>query len=279
MPTENEEIKSVDDVWNEDADKELDDLEKDEDKEDNKEDDKKVEKEVDKEVDKEPGNEKEEDKEVDGNKEEKEDKVDWKALGLDVFEGKTQDEVAEQIKSDRKQLGHTTNMIGDLRRKISQLETKPAEEKPVEKPRDVLESIEDLNDADTAKFNSLYEKNPVNAFMTYGGDTIKQMIADEVKKSVPDVAGSLKQTKEDIEYNVFLASNKDITDEDVDQMKIFNDSQYLDEQGRSYEDLYGLSKLWKQKDIRAEKIYMLVKKHRTITFSEANELLPKPKKL
>ena len=207
---------------------------------------------------------------------EPESKVDWKSIGLPMFDGKTQEEVAKQIKGDRTQLGHTVNMIGDLRREMEALK-KPKEVKEVVKPKDFLADIKDLDEADTAKFNTLYEKNPVKAIMTYGSDAIKQMVADEVKKSVPDVTKTLQQTKENIEYDAFLALHADITDVDMEQMKIFDDKQWLGEQGRPYTDLYGLATLWRNKDERAESVFMLMKKHPTVTFSEACNLLPENK--
>ena len=210
-----------------------------------------------------------------GQEAEKENKVDWKALGLDVFAGKTEKEVADQIKFERKQLGHTTNMLGELRKKVTQLESKPQEKKdPAEKPKDVLAEIEDLDESDMDDFNDLYDKSPIKAFMAYGGDTLRKFIAEEVKKSVPDVSNVLRETKEQIEKDSFLSSNTDITETDDEQVRIFDDEQYLGGQGRSYIDLYGLAKLWREKDERAEKIYLLMKKHPTVNFSEACELTP-----
>lgn len=268
MPTEKtEELKTIDEAWNEDVD---------------------VEEEVEEEVEDEKKEVEDEEKDEDvteqvktgddNEKEKEENKVDWKALGLDVFEGKSQKEVAEQILFERKQLGHTTNMLGELRREISQLKTKPEKvEKTVEKPKSVLEEIKELDEADTAKFNALYDKNPIKAIMTYGGDTIKDFIAEEVKKSVPDVSGVLQETKDKIEYNSFLSSNDDVTESDMAQIRIFNDEQYLGEQERSYADLYGLAKLWRNKDERAEKVYSLMKKHSTMSFSEACTFVPERK--
>ena len=271
MPTEI--TKTLDEVWNEDIEEELDKIEEEEVDGNVKEEEPEI-------PDDQPEVVVEEEVQEDVAKEEEEpeNKVDWKALGLDIFEGKTQAEVAEQIKFERKQLGHTTNMLGELRREITQLKVKPVQvEKPVEKPKDILSEIRDLDEADVAKFNTMYEKNPVKAFMTYGGESIKAMIAEEVKRSVPDVEGVLQKTKSDMEYSTFISSNPDLTDADVDQMKIFDDEQYLGEQKRSYADLYGLAKLWRNRDERAEKIYMLMKKHSTVSFSEACDLLSVPK--
>ena len=276
MPTEKTETempKSIDEAWDEDIELE-----------DETEGEEKIEGEevaesekVDEDGKDEPDSEAKEDSEQDDGSEEEQEKVDWKALGLGMFEGKTQKEVAEQISFERKQLGHTTNMIGDLRREIAQLKTNSAEkEKPAEKPKDVLSGIRDLDEADVAKFNVMYEKNPIKAIMTYGGDAIKQVVAEEVKKNKPDVSGVLQQTADQMKYDSFLESHPDVTNKDLSQMKIFDDEQYLGVQGRSYADLYGLAKLWHNRDDRAEAIYSLMKKHATMSFSEACEFVPKP---
>ena len=206
--------------------------------------------------------------------------IDWNSLGLEVFAGKTPQEIAEQIKFERKQLGHTTNMIGELRRELTQLKARPLEvEKPKEEKKNILEGIADLDEADTAKFNVLYEKNPIKALLTYGGDTIKQMIAEEVKHVAPkDTSVILEQTKDQLEFQSFLTSTPDISDTDLQQMQIFDDPQYLGEQKRTYSDLYNLSKIWKNRDQRAEKIYSLMKKHPTLSFTEADNLVPKADK-
>ena len=200
--------------------------------------------------------------------------VDWSKYGLDNFSGKSMAEVAEQIKRERQSLGHTTNMLGDLRKQLNELKREPKREETPQKPKDVFESINDLSEEDTAKFNALYEKNPVKAIMTYGGKAvIEQIIADKVK--LPDIDSKLEETKDKVEFNTFIASNPDVTDVDIEQMKIFDDEQYLGNQGRTYSDLYGLARLWRNKDQRAEQIYMLMKKHPTMTFTEADKFVPK----
>jgi len=219
------------------------------------------------------------DDKVEDEKTEEKKPVDWEALGLDMFKGKTQEQVAEQIGNERKSLGHVTNQLGDLRRQIAELKQPKPAEKIAEEPKDILADIKELDDADAAKFNALYEKNPVKAMLTYGGDPIKQMIAEEVKKKLPkDSTDDIQAVKEEMQWTSFKTTHPEMTDVDVDQMKIFDDPQYLGEQRRPYEDLHGLATLWKSRDQRAESIYGLMKKHPSMSFKEASTFHPEPTK-
>jgi len=254
--------------------------------EDEKEEEKAEEKGEDKEEEVKDGEEKEEeDDEKDGEDEEEkkepENEIDWEALGFPKFKGKSDKEVAEQIKFERQQLGHTVNMLGDLRRENADLKSKKEskEEKKPEK-KDTLSSIPELNDADAAKFNTLYENNPIRAIMTYGGGTISEMIKEEVAKAVPKE--SIGEVKEEIAYTTFLNTAKP-TDVEVEQMQIFDDPLYLGGQKRSYSDLHNLSKMWlsEDEDIAAirDNVYGLMVKHPTMGFDEARgNFAPKEEK-
>ena len=273
---EQEKIKNeltLDEIW---EDTELDEEEEkaEEKEEEVKEDEEKEEEEK---VGDEKEDEKQEDKEEKDEDEEKEgpeNKIDWEALGFPKFKGKTDQEVAEQIKFERQQLGHTVNMLGDLRRENAELKSKKEvkeEKKP--KKKDVLASIPELDDADAAKFNAMYEKNPIKAIMAYGSDSIKQMIADEVKSVVPKGSmDEVNKVKDEIAYATFLNTAKP-TDVEVQQMQIFDDPQYLGKQKRSYSDLHNLSKMWlsEDEDIAAirDNVYNLMIKHPTMSFDEA----------
>ena len=269
------EVDSFDEAW--------DDAELDETQEDEKESEEDVTEEVDESEKEEDTDDSDDDKTEEESDEEKDDteeeekksSVDWVSLGFDKFKGKTDEEVVAQIKFERQQLGHTVNMLGDLRREIADLKKQPPPKKEVEKPKDVVSSIPDLDDADAAKFNAMYEKNPIKAIMTYGGDSIKQMVADAVKEAVPKE--SVQDVKEEIAYSTFLSTVKPSTLE-VEQMKIFDKPEYLGGQARPYSDLYGLSKVWLADSEASEGVYELMKKHPTMTFEEANRFMAKPKK-
>lgn len=201
-------------------------------------------------------------------------RVDWESLGFDKFKGKTDQEVVEQIKADRQNLGHTVNLLGDLRRENAELIKQSAKE-PVkeEKPKDILSSIPKLNDADKAKFNAIYEESPIEAIMTYGGDTIKLMVADAVKEAMPK--GSVDDVKAEIAYSAFINTAKPNAIE-LEQMEIFDEEKFLGKQARSYDDLFELSKMWLAKETGSKDIYDLMKKHPTISFSEACSFVIKP---
>lgn len=215
----------------------------------------------------------EEDTEEDTEEEKPKSKVDWKALGFDKFEGKTDDEVVEQLKFERQQLGHTVNMLGELRREIAELK-KPKKVEKEEKPKDVLASIPELDDADAAKFNAMYEKNPIKAIMTYGGSSIKDLIANEVNKALPKE--SVQDVKAEIAYSTFINTVKP-SELEVEQMKIFDKPEYLGAQARSYSDLHGLSKMWLDDSEESKDVYGLMKKHPTMSFDEACGIVRKPK--
>ena len=268
-----EKVESLDEVW-ENAELEEEKEEKEEEKETaEKETEEKEEQETEEKAEEEKAEEETEEKEEkEEQEEEKEAQVDWKKLGFDKFEGKTDREVVDQIKFERQQLGHTVNMLGDLRREIADLKKPPVKEP--EKPKDVLGSIPELDDADAAKFNAMYEKNPIKAIMTYGGDPIKQMVADAVKEQMPK--GSVEDVKAEIAYSTFISTAKP-KDVEVEQMQIFDKEEYLGKQNRSYDDLFGISKMWLTNEAGSEDIYNLMKKHPTLSFSEACSFVIKPK--
>jgi len=265
-------VDSFDEAWD---DVELEDETKKENEDDIEETEELVEDVVDKET--EDIEEEVEDKEeakAEDKEESNENTVDWVALGFDKFKGKTDREVVDQIKFERQQLGHTVNMLGDLRREIADLK-KPKEIVKEEKPKDVLASIPELDDADAAKFNAMYEKNPIKAIMTYGGSSIKELIADEVKKAVPKE--SVEEVKAEIAYSSFINTVKP-SELEVEQMKIFDKSEFLGTQARSYADLHGLSKMWLTDSDESKDVYSLMKKHPTMSFDEAYRIVVKPKK-
>lgn len=269
---EEKEVDSFDEEWDAELDEETQiESETEEKVEDEIEEEKAVEETADKTEQSEDAKVSEEESVEEKEEEEKPDnKVDWVALGFEKFKDKTDKEVVEQIKFERQQLGHTVNLLGDLRREIADLK-KPKEVE--EKPKDVLASIPELDDADAAKFNAMYEKNPIKAILAYGGDPIKEMVADEVRKAIPKE--SVQDVKAEIAYSTFINTVKP-SELEVEQMKIFDKPEYLGVQARSYADLHGLSKMWLEDSDESKDVYSLMRKHPTMSFDEACSIVIKP---
>ena len=267
MLTEDEKVETLDEVWD---NAELEEDEKDEEQEEEAKDEEAEEEKVEETEEAEEAETDEEDED----KKEEESRVDWEGLGFEKFKGKTDKEVVKQIKFERQQLGRTVNMLGDLRREIADMKKRPAKEpEKAEKPKDILASMADMDEAEAAKYNAMYEKNAPKAIMTYIGDPIKQMVADAVKEAMP--RGSVEEVKEEIAYSTFINTAKP-NDVEIEQMRIFDKEEYLGAQKRSYADLHGLSKMWLTQEAGAEDIYNLMKKHPTLSFDEAHSFVVKP---
>jgi hypothetical protein len=201
----------------------------------------------------------------------------WTELGLPQYEELTKEQIAERIRVTNKEYGRATSTIGELRKQIGSIvqdTVKPSESKETKK--DILEAIPNLSESDTIKFNEMYVVNPAKAILTFGGDTIKQMVRDELKNTVPkDLDEILTKKTEQERFITFLSKNNLTPDSpEIEWMKKV-DTEYLTGQNRSYEELFELQTMWKNKAEGVEDVYDMMKRHPTMSISEAKGFVNK----
>jgi hypothetical protein len=201
----------------------------------------------------------------------------WTELGLPQYEGMTKEQVAERISFTNREYGRATNTIGELRKQIGSVvrnTIKPAESKDTK--ADILAAIPNLSESDTVKFNEIYATNPAKAILTFGGEGIRQMVKDEIKSVVPKDLNEILTVKSEQErYNSFLLKNNLTPDSpEVEWMKTV-DTEYLTGQNRSYDELFELQTMWKNKTEGVEDVYDMMKRHPTMSISEAKRFVQK----
>lgn len=211
-------------------------------------------------------------------------KKSWKDFGLEGFEGKSEEEIARIIVQERREdehrrkvYGELSNEVGELRKFKTEAETKAARPKEEKEP-DLLDVMPEMTEGQILDFNAIYEKNPVKAMLKYGGDTIKQMIASQLKESLAGkVEGAVGETiaeqKDTIAYSNFLSKHDDV-ETFLPLMQTLDGERYLGLQNRSYEELYELAKLGPHTkgtviDPLYNPVYQLMAKHPTLSFKEA----------
>ena len=193
----------------------------------------------------------------------------WKDLGLDRYEGLTKEQIAREIKWINKQYGDHTHEVGELRKKIAELESKTETKVVEEKP----EPRRGLTAAEVEDYNTLYEKDPVGAFIKYGESDIQRIIDKRVEEKLqtilPDKLGKITDEQADaMEFENFNSRHDD-AEEYISSMKILDDPKYLGTQKRKYDELYELVKLSETDDTQYQQVYALMKKHPTMSYKEA----------
>ena len=199
----------------------------------------------------------------------------WGELGLKRFEGMSRQEVATRLYHEDLLNGMQKNELGATRKEIIALKAAQATktEKPDEVKKNVIDSMPAMTEGQTTDFNALWDTNPMQAIFKYGGDTMKQMIQEEIQSSMGGdldtkvndiVSGQTEQLKVDN----FFVSNPDY--EAVrSTMSFFDQPENLGDQNRDCLDLAKLSKLANDKDAMYPPTYRLMKKYPNMTFDDA----------
>jgi len=202
----------------------------------------------------------------------------WTELGFPQYEGMSKAEIAERISFVNKEYGRATNTIGELRKQINtaiNAQSNKSEQNSAKS--DIVASMPKLSSQEAVAFNEMYEESPVKAIMAFGGDSvIKKIVQDEISARVPrDIDTILNERTEQIKYNSFLEKHS-LTENSPEVLWINQvRSDYLTGQNRPIEELYELSQMWKNKDESCEQVYGLMKRHPTMTLSEAKGFVTK----
>jgi hypothetical protein len=203
----------------------------------------------------------------------------WTELGLPQYEGMTKEQVAERISLVNREFGRATNTIGYLRKQIISAvhdTVKPADVKDTK--TDILASMPNLSESDAIKFNEMYEVNPAKAIFAFGGDTLKQIVRDELENSVPNNLNEIlnKRTEQE-RFNTFLTKNNLTKDSsEIEWMKeIDTNPEYLGGQNRAYDELFELCSMKKSNADGVEEIFSTMKRHPTLSIAEAKIFIGK----
>lgn len=202
----------------------------------------------------------------------------WKDLGLDEFEGKSTEEVAKIVLQRRKESEFRDKLYGDQANELGKLrkfktEQEAAKEKPEEKKEKVnlIDQLPDMSEGEILDFNTIYEKNPAKAFLKYGNNTIRQIIAEEFESRQEDVerfvGKSIDEHKDSLAYSNFLDNTPD-AEQYLPAMQTLDKDEYLGEQKRSYKELYNLAKLGQDNDPLYKPVYRLILEN-NMTFTKA----------
>jgi len=199
----------------------------------------------------------------------------WEDLGLPKFEGKTREEIANEIQWNNRRRGEQANELGQLRKEVAELKA-AIPEKPKAEPKPIEDRLGGMTVDQMEEFNDLYDKNPVAAILKYGEapiqDIIDQRVRDALEAGMPDSINNIISEKTGaMEYSNFLATTPDAESYEP-AMKILDSQENLGKQKRPYVELYELSRLGRAKDPLYEPVYQLCKKHPTMTFDEAKQI-------
>lgn len=197
----------------------------------------------------------------------------WAELGLPQYEGLTKKQIAERVATTNREYGRATNTIGELRKQIGSVVNDTIKPKDVvETKKDILASMPNLSESEIIQFNEVFSVNPARAILMFGGDTLKQMFREEIDNKVPQNLNQILEKKaEEQQYHTFLGNHPEITEAELDWMKVV-DTEYLKGQNRPYDELYELSQMWKNKTDDVEDVYLTMKRHPTLSLSDAKRL-------
>lgn len=200
----------------------------------------------------------------------------WSDLSLPDLENLSRDEIAKRILQERtetayrnKLYGEQANELGELRKKVEGL-SKPEEKK------DVLNQIPDMTEGDVVDFNTEYTRSPIRTLLKHSKPHIDAIVQEKLSEMLgsklnEQITGEMGKYKDAMDYQKFFESHED-AEEVAPTMQIFDEEKHLGKQQRSYEDLYGISKLALAKDPLYSEVYKLMAKHSTVSFAEAKEL-------
>lgn len=204
----------------------------------------------------------------------------WKGLGIDDFEGRTDEEIAQIVKREREDssfrrrvYGEQADELGELRKLRAEAEKPEVEEKP-----DPLDALPDMTEGEILDFNKIYEGHPVKAILKYGRGVIEQLVNQRLEEAIKgDVKSSITELvdkqRDNIEFTNFLSRHKndEIPIETFVPAMNELDNKYFGEQLRPPEELFSLAKLYFDKDPLYAPVYQLMVKHPTFSFKEAQQ--------
>lgn len=201
----------------------------------------------------------------------------WRDFGIDDFEGRTNEEIAEIIRRERedssfrrKVYGEQAEELGELRKLRAEAEKPAVEEKP-----DIFDSMADMTEGEILDFNSIYEKHPVKAVLKYARPVIEQLVNQHLEEAIKgnvktSITESIEGQRDSLDYGNFLSAHED-AETYLPAMKKLDGPEHLGEQHRSYEELHSLAKLGMDKDPSYAPVYQLMAKHPTFSFKEAQQ--------
>ncbi|MBA7689292.1 hypothetical protein ES703_97798 [subsurface metagenome] len=206
----------------------------------------------------------------------------WKDFGVDDFEGKSNEEIAAIVRREREDSGFRRRVYGEQADELGTLRTFKTETEAKaktaaeEKKPDLLEQMPDMTDGEVLDFNKIYEAHPVKAILKYARPVLEQLVQQQLQEAIKGgvkntITESIGDQRDSLEYASFLQRHDD-AETYLPAMKTLDKPEYLGEQSRSYEELFGLAKLNSEKSPLYAPVYQLMAKHPTVSFKEAEQL-------
>ena len=107
-----------------------------------------------------------------------EDEKTWKDFGLNEFEGKSNEEIAQAIQELRRDRDYQASRYGKLSNEFGELRKQTSDKQP-ESKKELIDTIPDLTPGQVTDFNRIYEENPVKALIKFGGPHIEKIIEEK----------------------------------------------------------------------------------------------------
>jgi len=188
----------------------------------------------------------------------------WKTYGLERYDEMTREQIASDVAWRNRKYGEQANELGELRKKLEALEVP----KPVEKPKEERP----LTEGQIVDFNKQWEQDPAKAIREYGGldAIVEERVAEILKNKVePDMTAKLKEQADQMEFENFTRSNPDANIPAMQELDKFLGNP------RPYGELNELAKLGLANDPIYNEVSLLMRKHATLSLTEAKKFATK----
>ena len=194
----------------------------------------------------------------------------WKELGIEGWDGKSREQIAEEVKWQRQVKGRHDAEVGEIRRKLQEAESKLSSHAQIAGLTKVEATVDQMTEGQLADFYRDMEVNPKKAI----SNLIKSQMTEEIKAAVLE---SIKEQKigspdemvgeisNKIEWRNFTEKHDDWEDY-YGMMDVLTKEEHLGT-GRPYGEVYELAKLSKENEPLYRATYQLMAKSQ-MSFSD-----------
>ena len=196
----------------------------------------------------------------------------WKDFGLDNLEGKSTEQIAQEISYRNKLYGDQSNEIGTMKRKLQEAETKVADFEKLAGREPEKKIVDQMTEGQLADFYRDMESDPRKAI----SNLIKGSLTDEIKAAVlesvkeqgtPGSDEKLSEAVNSIEWRNFTERNPDWQDY-YGMMNVLTGEEHFGG-NRPFDEVYQLAKLSKTNEPLYRATYQFMATHDKMSFAEA----------
>ncbi len=207
------------------------------------------------------------------------DKDEWTKAGMPEFSGKSPDDIAKILKQRyaedehrRQVLGRQAQELGEIRKRMDEFEQARTAPEQAQK-KDV--TITPLSEQELDDFNELWAQHPGAALQKYASNVFKEIVQQALSEQLAGngaigqhIRRNTEAVQQEIAWNNLCAKAPDAP-QYIPKMRVLDDPQNLGQQARSTDELYALAKLHDEDKPLYEAVYVLCKKHPTLSVEEA----------